>query len=333
MEGHETELSGQLRPTPAGLTVAARFGGEASLVPLASRAGMAWPLTGIARFDATLEGPVGAPRVEGRITVAELAGDRFVCKVSIRGKLRGGTLQLRDLRGDLPGGPVRGAFTLSPARGPARAVHLSLDGLQLPGVLLYLGPASVQADARFEAGGIELGPVTARWAAARLDVAGRVEPGGYLGLRANLAADLGPLARTMGATGVAGPARLTAETTGTWDRPVVAGEADVGPLTLITQTLDRVELRYRLAGVEGFSRWTGTLEAPDVVLPGVPLEGVRAALVLDAERVEVQRLTALVRGIPLALHGTWDGGATAGRRATSAGSRSTSCTDFPPASR
>ena len=112
----------------------------------------------------------------------------------------------------------------------------------------------------------------------------------------------------MGATGVAGPARVTAETTGTWDRPVVAGQADVGPLTLTTRTLDRAELRYRLASSEGFSRWTGTLETPRVVLPGVPIEGLRAAVVLDAERVEVQPLTARVRGIPLTLRGTWDWG-------------------------
>ena len=49
---------------------------------------------------------------------------------------------------------------------------------------------------------IELGPATARWAAARLDVAGRVEPGVPLGLRADLDADLGPLGRAMGAMGL-----------------------------------------------------------------------------------------------------------------------------------
>ena len=185
-------------------------------------------------------------------------------------------MHLRDIHGDLPGGPVRGAFTLSPdRRAGARRAHLALDGLRLPGVFASLGPASVQAEGRLEGGGIELGPATARWAAARLDVTGRVEPGGRLGLRADLDADLGPFAHAMGATGVAGPARVTVETTGTWDRPVVAGQADVGPLTLTTRTVDRVELRYRLASSEGFSRWTGTLEAPRVVLPGAPIEGLR----------------------------------------------------------
>ena len=297
-EGHEAELSGQLRPTPAGLAVLGTVRGEASLVPIASRAGMTWPLTGIARFDATLEGPVAAPRVEGRITVPELAAGLFRARgVHLEGSFGDGTLHLRDIHGDLPGGPVRGAFTLSPDRGAgARRAHLALDGLRLPGVLASLGPANVQADGRLEGGGIELGPVTARWAAARLDVSGRVEPGGRLGLRADLDADLGPFARALGATGVAGPARVTAETTGTWDRPVVAGQADVGPLTLTTRTVDRVELRYRLASSEGFSRWTGTLEAPRVAFPEAPIEGLQAAVVLDAERVEVQRLTGRVRG-------------------------------------
>lgn len=306
-EGHEAEVSGQLRPTPEGLAVVGAVRGEASLGPIANRAGMTWPLTGIAKFDATIEGPVAGPRVEGRITVPELAAAAFHARnVRLEGSFGDGALDLRDIHGDLPGGPVRGAFTLSPDRtAGARRAHLALDGLRLPGVLASLGPASVQADGRLERGGIDLGPVTARWAAARLGVSGRMEPGGGLGLRADLDADLGPIAHAMGATGVAGPARVTAETTGTWEHPVVAGQADVGPLILTTRTVDRVELRYRLASSKGFSQWTGSLEAPRVVLPGAPIEGIQAAVVLDTERAEVQRLTGRVHGGPLTLHGSW----------------------------
>jgi autotransporter translocation and assembly factor TamB len=309
-EGHEAELSGQLRPTPAGLVVLGTVRGEASLVPIASRAGLTWPLTGIAKFDATLEGPIAAPRVEGRITVPELAAGSFYARgVHLEGSFGDGTLHLRDIRGDLPSGPVRGAFTLSPDRGAGgRRAHLALDGLRLPGALASLGPGNVQAEGRLDGSGIELGPVTARWTAARLDVTGRVEPGGRLGLRANLDADLGPFTRALGTTGIAGPARVTAEATGTWDRPVVAGQADVGPLTLTTRTVDRVELRYRLASSESFSRWTGTLEAPRIPLPEAPIEDLRAAVVLDAERVEIQRLTSRVHGSPLVVRGTWDWG-------------------------
>lgn len=309
-EGHEAELSGQLRPTPAGLAVLGAVRGEASLVPIASRAGITWPLTGIARFDATLEGPIADPRVEGRITVSELAAGSFHARgVHLEGSFGDGTLHLRDIRGDLPSGPVRGAFTLSPGRGTgARRAHLALDGLRLPGALASLGPGSVQAEGRLDGSGLDLGPVTARWTAARLDVTGRVEPGSRLGLRASLDADLGPLAGAMGATGVAGPARVTAETTGTWDRPVVTGQVEVGPLTLTTRTVDRVELRYRLASGESFSRWAGTLEAPRVAFPEAPIEDLQAAVVLDAERVEIPRLTSRVHGGPLALRGTWDWG-------------------------
>jgi len=309
-EGHDAELSGQLRPTPAGLAVLGTVRGEASLVPIAGRAGITWPLSGIARFDLTLEGPVAAPRVEGRITVPELTAGLVRARgVHLEGRFGDGTVHLRDIHAGLPGGPVRGAFTLSPdPKAGARRVQLSLDGLRLPGVLASLGPANVQAHGRLEGGGIELGPATAQWAAARLDVAGRVAPGAPLGLRADLTADLGPLGRAMGATGVAGPARVSAETTGTWDRPVVAGEADVGPLTFTTRTVDRAELRYRLAGSDGFSRWTGTLETPRVGLPVAPIEALRAAVVLNAERAEIQPLTARVRGIPLTLRGTWDWG-------------------------
>ena len=309
-EGHEAELSGQVRPAPTGLAVVGTVRGEASLVPIASRAGMTWPLTGIARFDATLEGPVAAPRIEGRITVPELAAGPFRAQgVHLEGSFGDGTVHIRDMRGDLPGGPVHGDFTLSPDQGAGtRRARLALDGLRLPGIFASLGPANVQAEGRLEGGGIELGPATARWAAARLDVTGRVEPGGRVGLRADLDADLGSLARGMGATDVAGPARVTAETTGTWDRPVVAGQADVGPLTLTARTVDRVELRYRLESSGSFSRWTGTLEAPRVAVSGAPIEGLSAAVALDAERVEVQRLTGRVRGGPLTLRGTWEWG-------------------------
>jgi hypothetical protein len=81
-----------------------------------------------------------------------------------------------------------------------RRAHLALDGLRLPGVFASLGPANVRADGRLEGGGIELGPVTARWAAARLDVAGRVI-GGACAPR-DLDADLGNSRGAISATGV-----------------------------------------------------------------------------------------------------------------------------------
>ena len=299
-EGHEAELSGQLRPTPEGLAVLGAVRGEASLGPIASRAGMTWPLTGIARFDATLEGPVAAPRVEGRITVPELAAGQFRARsVRLEGSFGDGALHLRDIHGDLPGGPVRGAFTLSPDRksrratGPPHAGRAPASGsLRLPRPCKRSGrrPARRGRD-RARAGDRTVG----RRAAGRDGPRGAGEPPG---LRANLDADLGPLTQALGTTGVAGPARVTAEATGTWDRPVVAGQADVGPLTLTTRTVDRVELRYRLASSEGFSRWTGTLEAPRVAIPEAPIEGLQVAVVLDDERVEVQRLTGRVRGDP-----------------------------------
>ena len=281
--------------------------GEASLVPIASRAGLTWPLTGIARFDATLEGPVAAPRVEGRITVPELAAGSFRTReCPPRGQLRRRDLapsghsrrpSERARPGRLHPEPRPGAGARP---GPPRAGRAPAPGSSRPSAL-----RSVQADGRLDGSGIELGPVTARWAAARLDVTGRVEPGAAWGSSANLDADLGPFTQALGTTGVAGPARVTAEATGTWDRPVVAGQADVGPLTLTTRTVDRVELRYRLASSEGFSRWTGTLEAPRVATSrGADRGPPGGRRRLDAERVEVQRLTSRVQGSPLTLRGT-----------------------------
>ncbi len=172
-------------------------------------------------------------------------------------------------------------------------------------MLAPLGPGTVRAEARVTGGAIELGPATARWADARLDVTGRVEAGQRLALRADLDADLGALGRAAVPGGVAGRVRMTADATGTRERPVLAGQVETGPLVVATQPVDRAVLRYRLEGHDGLARWTGTLDAVRIAAPGLPLEDLSAAFTLDGTAVDVQRLTGRVAGVPVAGRGAW----------------------------
>src|SRR5262245_3151928 len=205
-EGHEIRLAGELRQPHGALAVRATARGEIGVAALAKRAGVTGPLGGLAGVDAALEGPVAAPRLEARVTVPDLSAGRLRARdVRLAGTFIDGTLRVPDIQGDLFGGRVRGAPTIGPeATGGARPGALALSGRPLPGVLPPAGPGTVRADARLAGGAIELGPATARWADARLDVTGRVEGGQRLALRAELDADLGVLGRAAVPGGVGG---------------------------------------------------------------------------------------------------------------------------------
>src|SRR5262245_1376664 len=197
-QGHEIRLSGRLTQPAAGSELHATLQSEWPLAAVGSRVGLPGRLSGLATIDAVLDGPPAAPRVEARVTIPELeAGPVRARDVRLESRFIDGTLRVSDLRADLPGGAVRGAATLGPQTAGARRVELTLDGLHLPHPLTILGPGSVRVEARLVRGGIELSPATARWADARLDVAGQLGPGHSLALRAALDGDLGSLGRAM----------------------------------------------------------------------------------------------------------------------------------------
>jgi autotransporter translocation and assembly factor TamB len=306
-EGHEIRLAGELRQPGAAVEVRATARGDVALAALAKRAGVATALGGLARVEATVDGPITAPRLEARVAVPDLAaGPLRVHDVRLAGTLIDGTLRVPDLQGDLFGGRVRGALTVQPeATGRARRVVLTLSDLRLPGALAPLGPGTVQADARVTGDTIELGAATGRWSGARLDVAGRVDPGQRLGIRADLEADLRVLGPAAIRESIGGQVRVTADGTGTWERPVLAGRLETGPLRLGSQPVDRAEFRYRLEGHDGRVRWTGTLEAVRITAPGLPLEDLSATFALDGTAVDVQRLAGRVASVPVVARGAW----------------------------
>src|SRR5262245_23648422 len=135
-EGHEVRLDGEVhQPGAAGLEVRVTARGEVSLAAVAKRAGVTVPLGGLAGVDARLEGPVAAPHVEARVTVPDLAAGPLRARdVRLAATFIDGTLRVPDIQGDLFGGRVRGALTVSPkAAGGARRVALMLSDLPLPG--------------------------------------------------------------------------------------------------------------------------------------------------------------------------------------------------------
>ncbi|HEY1333166.1 MAG TPA: hypothetical protein VGF31_02845, partial [Myxococcaceae bacterium] len=305
--GHEIRLSGRLTQPAGSAELHATLQGELPLAAVGRRAGLSTGLSGLAMVDAVLDGPFDAPRVEARVTVPELAAGPVQARnVRLEGRFADATLRVSNLRADLPTGTVTGALTISPETAPgAHRAELTLDGLHLPQRLAALGPGAVRASARLIGRRIELGPTTARWADVRLDLAGRIEPDRPLALHADLDGDLGRLGRAMGSSGIEGRLHVAADASGTWERPLVTGRVETESLLVGTQRMGRVEVMTRLEGTGGFARWAGTLGAERIVVPAAPVENLQAAFTLDADQLDLQRLTARVRGIPLALHGQW----------------------------
>jgi autotransporter translocation and assembly factor TamB len=306
-QGEEIRFSGRLTQPAGGPALHATLQGELPLAAVASRAGLPGRLSGLATVEAVLDGPPAAPRIEARVTIPELDADSLRARnVRLEGSFVDATLRVSDLRGDLPGGNVRGAVTVGPTTpAGARNVELTLGGLHLPHALAALGPGEIRVEARLVPGGIELDTATARWADARLDVAGQVGPGHSLALHAKLDGDLGGVGRAVTAAHVAGRLRLTAGATGTLERPVVSARVETEPLTVGTQSIGRVELRARVEGTGGLSRWTGTLDAGRVEAPPVSVESLRAAFALDADRLDLHRVTGRIAGVPVELRGMW----------------------------
>ena len=306
-QGQEIRLSGRLTQPAAGSEIHGSLQGELPLAAVGNRVGVSGGLTGLAAIDAVLDGPLSAPRVEARVTVPELeAGPVRARNVRLEGSVVNEALRVSDLRADLPGGTVTGALTVSPKTAAgARSVELTLDGLRLPHALGALGPGALRADARILGSRVDLGPATARWADVRVDVTGQLGPGHPLALHANLDGDLGGLGRAMGSAPVEGRLRVAADASGTLERPVVAGRVEVEPLAIGTQPIGRVELVARLEGTDGLARWTGALDSGRVAAPPASVENLRAAFTLDAEQLDLQKLTGRVEGVPLDLHGVW----------------------------
>jgi autotransporter translocation and assembly factor TamB len=305
--GEELRLSGHLMQPVPGAEARATLRAELPLAAAGRRAGLGDALAGLATVEATLEGLWDAPRVEARVTVPELgAGPVRARDVRLAGSFVDGTLRVSDLRAELPGGAVGGALTVSRAAADGvRIAELTVDGLRLPRALAALGPGAVRATARLGSGRIELGPASARWAHAQFDVAGQLGRGAPLALHAELDADLGGLGAAGGATPVAGRVAVSADATGTLERPVVTGRVEARSLAIGTRPVGPVELRVRLEAAGGLSRWTGTLDAGRVAAPPASVEELRAGFTLDADALDVQRLTGRVAGIPLELRGRW----------------------------
>ncbi|MGH7393585.1 MAG: hypothetical protein ACREM3_29650, partial [Candidatus Rokuibacteriota bacterium] len=104
--------------------------GDVDLATLARRFGSPWPLAGLARARARVEGPAAAPRVTGSVELGELtAGPVKARAVTARLAFAGGVLSVTELSARAFDGSVSGTAVLEPAHLDRAHVALSLRGV------------------------------------------------------------------------------------------------------------------------------------------------------------------------------------------------------------
>lgn len=322
----ELAVSGEVGDLGATPRLALRVQGRVPLKPLAERAGAPWPVEGLARVDASVDGPVTALAVAGRVDLPTLvAGPVSARRVGARVEWRDGEAQLSDVSADAFGGRVDGAGLLVPTesartRVTFRATGVSLEALEavagqplglkgevtlegevrgdvrrlagaegwirfeapqvaLPGEAGRLGEAAIGGEARLAGGAIEVVRAEGRWAAARVELTGRIGLDGALALNAAVTGDAGRVARAWGLADVTGQASVVATLRGRWDAPDATGQARSASLVVGAVRVDRLSLPFRVVDrtlhvdgaegllgqskveVRGTAAWTGPLDA------------------------------------------------------------------------
>ena len=153
-QGREVSLGGEVRQPFGAPDLALALRGEVDLARLAPRAGLAWPVTGVARAEADVQGGLEAPRVSARVAIPELtAGPVTARQVALRGQWADGTLRLTEVAARVFGGELEASAALAPAR-PAesratvRLHDVSLAALEAlaPTPLGLQGTLSLEAD-------------------------------------------------------------------------------------------------------------------------------------------------------------------------------------------
>jgi translocation and assembly module TamB len=203
-------------------------------------------------------------RVEGAALTAvqSLAGR----ELGVGGVLSGEA----ELRGDLRQ-PLQGRGWL----------RLSGERLTLPAALASLGAGTVRAEATIRDGGLDVTQLDAVWPAVRAHVSGRATADGAEALQSTLTADLAAVGTLAGWPDVAGAAVVSAETTGPWTDPRVAGRADLTSPSARGVRLERARVPFAYADRT------------------VRIEGAEAGL--GQGKVEVTGLARLPAGVALAL--------------------------------
>ena len=317
--GEAMGLEGAVRrPWAADRELALHAKGRLGLAAVAKAAAMEGPLDGTAEVTAEISGPPGAPRVSGRIRIAELRGAPIAAReVAIDGEWKDATLRLDDIQGQVGTGRLRARLEAGPFDHGAALVAVEVREIALPGSLAPLGAGSGVVQGRLRDGGVDLTRAEAKWTGVLATLEGRVAGGASLSLRGRLSADLGEIGRALGWGATTGRASLQAELVAGGGTPGVAGRVEIAELTAAGQTFEPIEGSFRIAAAPGSSgRWAGDVEVPRVRAGDVGVENLKAALAVDGARVALVRATARAAGMPVEATGAWNWDGSGRGRAT-----------------
>ncbi|HEY3065978.1 MAG TPA: translocation/assembly module TamB domain-containing protein [Methylomirabilota bacterium] len=137
--GEPITVTGDVRDLGAAPTLALTARGAVPLAAVGELSGAGIALTGVAAFDAAVNGPVTNPTVNARVTAPAVgAAGTTARNVSARLGWSDGVLNVADAAADVFGGAVRGQAVVTPAQHDAR-LTARVDGVQLAQVEPVLG--------------------------------------------------------------------------------------------------------------------------------------------------------------------------------------------------
>ena len=138
------------------------------------------------------------------------------------------------------------------------------------------------------------------------------------------------MARALGRDHIAGQAIVSADLSGSWREPVAIGRLEASALTSAAATLTGITVPFRLTpstiriadarvvlgndplALEGDASWgaegwrgRGLLTAPVLTVGGWPIEGLHAAFLVDAERLEATAVSSRIHGVAVRGTGSW----------------------------
>ena len=334
--GESLRADGAIRaPWGGAPELGVRLDGALPLAPLASMLGVREGVAGVARVTAGVAGPLGSPRVDGRVSVPTLTVAGVSARdVSIDGRLADGAVRLEKIQAAFGTGRLTASATATPVTGAVTRVAVDVRDLTLPEPLTPLGPGTGIVEATVERGEVQLRRGHVAWRAATLDVGGRIDTAGPLAVNVRLAGDLAGVGKAMGAGDLAGRATLTADVTGTLGAPEVAGRAIVTGLAAGGQSVDPAEASFRLAVAPptGASarRWDGTIQSSRIGWPAAPIEDLTARLTIDGTRLEIVSARARAATVPVEAAGVWEW-TGAGRARATLGPAALASVPFVPA--
>src|SRR5262249_24083231 len=180
---------------------------------------------------ADIHGPVGDPRIVGRIRIPELGLPEAVAQdVSIDGQWAAQKLRLDDIQARFGAGWLKARLEAASISGGDASVALELCELVLPGALAGVGPGTGVVEGRVHDGAVDLLRAHVNWRGLAASFDGRIAAQPSLALRAKLVADLRELGRAMSLGALGGRTSLSAGLSSRGPSPAIEGRSHIARL-------------------------------------------------------------------------------------------------------